>query len=98
MEYITPQNTIMFAMFLIGLSVLYKYIEHRLLREMQKTPELFPVVGKTFRYRYQQLYREQSDVRHIHFFDDEAIISELKKTKPYQATSEKERRTPHEFN
>jgi len=60
MEFITPHNSMIFAIFLIGLSVLYKFIEHKLLQHMHKTPELFPDVGKGYRCRYQQLYREQS--------------------------------------
>lgn len=89
MDYITPQNTILFALFLISLSTLYKLVERKLLKGMHETPEAYQHIGKGFRYRYQQLYRDQSDIRHAHFFDDETIKMELEKVKPYQASAMK---------
>lgn len=86
MGFVTPQNTILFALFLIGLSTLYKYLERKVLQGMHETPEAFKHVGKGFRSRYQQLYRDQSDARHVHFFDENAIKIELQKIKPHRAT------------
>ncbi|EFU43856.1 hypothetical protein PVOR_01555 [Paenibacillus vortex V453] len=77
MDYITPQNTILFALFLISLSTLYKLLERKLLKDMHETPEAYQHIGKGFRYRYQQLYRDQSDIRHAHFFDDATIRMQL---------------------
>lgn len=89
MDFVTPQNTILFALFLIGLSILYKYLERKVLQGMYETPEGFQHVGKGFRSRYQQLYRDQSDARHVHFFDDETIKIELKNINPHQASAKK---------
>lgn len=79
MDYITPQNTIIFSLFLIGLSLTYKWIERRLFQAMHKDPAAFQNVGRGFRYRYQQLYREQADERHIGFFDDDVTKKRLQK-------------------
>jgi len=85
MDFVTPQNTILFALFLIGLSTLYKYLERKVLQGMHETPEAFQHVGKGFRSRYQQLYRDQSDARHIHYFNNETIKMELEKNQSHQA-------------
>ncbi|MBP1906314.1 hypothetical protein J2Z32_002963 [Paenibacillus turicensis] len=92
MDFITPQHTMIFAVFLISLSLVYKWVECRLLKCMLEQPEAFRHIGKEFRYRYQQLYREQSDARHIHLFDDEVTKKRLGAIKPSQLQSLDEKR------
>jgi len=87
MDYITPQHTLFFSLFLIILSLVYKWVERRLLKCIHEQPESFQHIGRGFRFRYQRLYRELSDARHVHLFDDEVTKKRLEAIKPSQSQS-----------